>query len=217
MLQYYDGMPDKLSSNSYAVLGMLAIRPWTPYELTQQFRRSLAFCWPVSERLVYTEPDKLVREGLAKVRTSRNGERDRRVYSITPAGRKILREWLATAPAPPRIFNEPLLRVLFADQGEPADLLQSLESFRAYLHEQMLSGQAHTKEYLDGTGPFPERSHLIAVFADLNHRIFTAMEQWIEDTVAEVSDWPTTKALGLTPEAAEAFERAVDLPARVTH
>lgn len=210
-------MPDKLSSNSYAVLGMLALRSWTPYELTQQFRRSLAFCWPVSERLVYTEPEKLVGEGLAKVRTTRTGERERKEYSITPAGRKALKAWLATDPAPPRIFNEPLLRVLFGDQGEPADLLQALESFHAYLSEQMTTGQAHTREYLAGTGPFPERSHLIALFADLNHRVYNAMDQWLVDTIAEVSSWSTTKGLGLTSEAAATLDRASTLPARLTH
>jgi hypothetical protein len=33
---------------SYAVPGMLAVRPWSAYELTKQMRR-LAYCWPKAE------------------------------------------------------------------------------------------------------------------------------------------------------------------------
>jgi hypothetical protein len=47
------------------VLGLLAVQPWTAYELTQQMRRSLHYLWPKSESLLYTEPKKLVDAGLA--------------------------------------------------------------------------------------------------------------------------------------------------------
>ena len=33
----------RLPATSYAILGMLAVRPWSAYELTKQIRRSLEF------------------------------------------------------------------------------------------------------------------------------------------------------------------------------
>ena len=39
----------KLTPTSYAILGLLALRPWSAYELTKQVRRSLHFCWPRAE------------------------------------------------------------------------------------------------------------------------------------------------------------------------
>lgn len=194
-------MSDRLSSNSYAVLGMLALRPWTPYELTQQFVRSLAYCWPVSERQLYTEPERLVAAGYAKARTTGKERRARREYTITAAGRAELRRWLTTAPAPPRTFNEPLLRVLFADQGEPADLVQALTALRADIHEQMRAGREQMLEYVEGRAPFPERTHLVAMFADLTDRIFRVIDDWAADASREVSKWPTTSGLGMTPTA----------------
>jgi DNA-binding PadR family transcriptional regulator len=207
ILQYYHHMPEAMSTNSYAVLGMLALRSWTPYELTQQFLRSLAWCWPVSERSLYTEPEKLVAAGLAKVRTTGAAHRARREYSITEAGKKALREWLGTPTSPPRIFNEPLLRVLYADQGTKENLLQALASLRDGLVPQFEEGLTRTREYLDGTGPFPERAHLVALFADLGQRLTTAIDEWAADTAREVSTWHDTKDLGMTPSAKRTFRR----------
>jgi DNA-binding PadR family transcriptional regulator len=85
-----------LSTTAYAILGLLAIRSWTAYELAQQARRSLRFCWPKSESLIYAEPKRLVRLGLATVEHEPAGRRTRARYAITPAGRQALRAETAT-------------------------------------------------------------------------------------------------------------------------
>ena len=53
-------MTPRLTPSSYAVLALLDLKPWTGYELTQQAQRSLRYAWPKSERLLYSEPKKLV-------------------------------------------------------------------------------------------------------------------------------------------------------------
>ena len=83
-------------TTSYAVLGMLAIRPWSAYELNKQLRRSLAYCWPKTQSVLYDEPKRLAALGWARSRSEPAGRRTRTVYEITPAGREALREWLAT-------------------------------------------------------------------------------------------------------------------------
>lgn len=208
-VQYDALVTPALSTTSYAVLGMLALRSWSPYELTQQMRRSLAYCWPTSERVLYSEPERLVAAGLAEVEVTPVQPRPRRVYSITPAGREVLREWLRTPPAPVRFVNEPLLRLLFADQAAPADLISSLEHLRATVAEQHREGVEQIRPYLQGEGPFSNRAHLVALFADLYERLFATIEQWADETVAEVHTWPSTSDLGLTDRARTAIERVV--------
>jgi PadR family transcriptional regulator AphA len=66
-----------LPTTSYAILGMLALRPWTAYELTQQLRRSLTYCWPKAESVLYDEPKRLVRLGLATAQRQPAGRRTR--------------------------------------------------------------------------------------------------------------------------------------------
>ena len=54
----------ELTTTSYAILGLLNIKPWSGYELTQQAQRSLRYVWPKSESHLYAEPKRLVRWAL---------------------------------------------------------------------------------------------------------------------------------------------------------
>ena len=79
-----------LTTTSYAVLGLLAIQPWTSYELTQQMGRSLGRIWPRTVSKLYEEPKKLVEHGLARSSSEQNGQRTRTTYTITARGRRVL-------------------------------------------------------------------------------------------------------------------------------
>lgn len=198
-----------MSTTSYAVLGMYALRAWTPYELAQQMRRSLAYCWPISERAVYKEPEKLLAAGhLARAETDEEPQVRRR-YEITSRGRDALRQWLETSPAPPRFFNDTMLRLLFADQGDTSDLLQALDTLDQQIRGWHLQGREQMAGYLDGTAPFLHRAHLNALFADLVDRMFTTIEQWADDARREVRTWPSTTDRGLTDHAQQTLERVV--------
>ena len=48
--------PPALTTTSYAILGLLAVKPWTTYELAQQMRRALGQFWPRAESKLYEEP-----------------------------------------------------------------------------------------------------------------------------------------------------------------
>jgi len=188
-----------LSTTSYAVLGMLAVQPWSAYELTKQIRRSLAYCWPKAESVLYDEPKRLVRLGLATARDEPAGARTRVVYDITDAGRALLREWLATEPAPPRFELEPLLRLLYADHGHKRDLVTAIDSARAWARAETERALAQLEQYRIDGGPFPDRLHIIVLFADLCARLIETVELWARDARDEVTGWPRTRDLGATP------------------
>lgn len=191
-------MPPKLTTSSYAVLGLLVIKPWTAYELTQQATRSLRFAWPKSERLLYTEPKKLVEHGLASAREESVGKRTRTVYTITGEGRTTLAAWMATTPQPPELEAESLLRLLFAENGTNDDLVAALDvmaGHAAEMYEQVVEINAG---YLDGKHPFPERTHLSVLFATFQLELFDLMIQWVEFAKAEIANWPSTDGLGMT-------------------
>src|SRR6516225_11580209 len=83
-----------LTTTSYAVLGLLSIKPWSNYELTQQMDRSLGRIWPRAVSKLYEEPKKLVDHGYARASSEQNGQRARTVYAITAKGRRALASWL---------------------------------------------------------------------------------------------------------------------------
>src|SRR5262245_36376519 len=158
---------------------MLAVRPWSAYELTKQMRRSLAYCWPKAESVLYDEPKRLVKLGLASANHEPAGRsRTRVVYAITDAGRASLRAWLATEPAPPRFELEPLLRLLYADHGTRRDLTRAVATARDWARAETERGLAQLEEYRDDGGPFPDRLHIITLFADLCARLIEAIDDW---------------------------------------
>ncbi|MGH2703374.1 MAG: PadR family transcriptional regulator, partial [Actinomycetota bacterium] len=68
---------------TYALLALLAVQPWSGYELTKQARRSLLYVWPSSEAHLYREQRRLERLGWASVEKERVGSRVRNRYTIT--------------------------------------------------------------------------------------------------------------------------------------
>lgn len=199
-------MATKMTTSSYAVLALLHLKPWTGYELTQQAQRSLRYAWPKSARLLYSEPKKLVELGYATTHTEVTGRRSRNVYEITPQGRQALAKWTSTRTQPPRFEVEALLRLLFADHGSPADLLRALDELEEDIGEHHQAIIELMASYLDGGHPFPERTHLSVLFATFQIDMFKTIERWIEFARDEITDWPTTRDLGMTPRT-EAITR----------
>jgi PadR family transcriptional regulator, regulatory protein AphA len=178
-----------LSTTSYALLGLLSVRSWTTYELANQTKRSLRFFFPRAERHLYAEVKRLADAGLATSETAFTGKRRTTTYAITPAGRKALREWLRTEPAPPMLEAEVLVRSFFAHSGRQRDLLAALEVAR----DQAVAAQRELAEMaqanLDGVAPFPERASVGALgmrFVTDFHRL---MEHWAEWAAGEVATW----------------------------
>ena len=180
----------RLTTTSYAVLGLLAIKPWSPYELTQQIQRSMRRFWPRAESKLYEEPKKLVALGLATGEEQVTGRRQRTVYAVTPEGRRRLAQWLAEPGSAPVLESEHLLKVFFAEHGTKADLLATLAQLRDWAEQRALDDARIASAYLAGEGPFPQRAaQLVLVgrysadFADMTRR----WAQWAEQLVEQ---WP---------------------------
>ncbi len=202
-------MSPRLSTTGYAVLGMLALRPATPYELTQQMQRSLDYCWPTSERSLYDQPERLVAAGLATL-VDDGGADGRRRYAVTPAGLAALRAWLADASAMPRFQNEPLLRVLYGDLGTVEDLHRVIDDVRVHVADRRERGAAQMAPYLEGAGLFQERAHIVVLVADLVNRILEALDDWAEQAQQITAAWESTQGVGLTDDLRQVLERMLE-------
>lgn len=184
-------MPEP-TTTSYAVLGLLALRPHTAYDLTRQYRRAFRFVWPRSEANLYAEPKRLVRLGWAVADVERGGARNRTAYRITDAGRAALRAWLATPPAAPALQIEGLVRLLHADHGGLDDLRASLETTRRQARKLLADGAAQVAEYRAGAGLYPERGHLLALLASGYGEVMTSLVAWCDRALAETAGWSST-------------------------
>ncbi len=200
-------MAPRMTTSSYAVLALLDLKPWTGYELTQQAQRSLRYAWPKSERLLYSEPKKLVERGYATTYQEKSGNRTRNVYEITTAGRKALEEWTSSPTESPRFEVEALLRLLFADHGSKEDLHRALGELESDIGEHHQAIMELMASYLDGGHPFPHRTHLSVLFATFQIELFRTIERWVEFARDEIDEWPTTEGLGMTERTEELIGR----------
>jgi DNA-binding PadR family transcriptional regulator len=203
-------VPDQLPTTSYAVLGMLSLRSWTGYELTQQMRRSLDYCWPKTESVLYDEPRRLVSLGFARAKSEKHGGRTRQRYEITAAGRRALAKWLRTEPQDPRLELEVMLRLLFADQADADDLRRSIGAFRRWSQERYDAGMVMFREYLAGESPFQERAHINLLFGAFFASLFELVEEWSTIVEAELDAWPGTNNVGMTTRGRQLAAAALD-------
>jgi PadR family transcriptional regulator AphA len=195
------------TTTSFAILGLLAIQPWTAYDLVAQAKRSLHWFWPRSEANMYAELKRIVERGHAEAELVEGSRRQRTRYTITPPGRAALKEWLRTEPAPPTLEIEGLLRMAFGDQGTIEDLRAALNATATEVRQRRTIGIELIQDVLSTGGAFPQRLHLSerasAFYAEF-HRLLL---RWCEETLAEIESWPGTRDLGLTAEGRERLER----------
>jgi len=185
-----------LSTTSYSILSLLALRDWTSYELAQQMQRTLHFVWPRAERKLYDEPKRLVAAGYATAEKGAVGRRSKTTYSITDEGRLALRAWLGTTPEKPSFECEGILRVLFADQGDLGQLRSSLETIRQQAVDARDRLAQMSADVLDHDGgAFPDRLHVNALGIRFLIDHHDHLRDWADWALAETSKWKDTTTL----------------------
>ena len=178
------------TATSYALLGLLAIRPWSSYELAKQMGRALHFVLPRAESNVYAEAKRLVADGLATAAREKTGRRGRTVYAITQAGRAALDAWLVTPARPTTLEAEGLVKILFGTHLAPALVIDQLRAVEAEAEAAQAPWLAIAAEYLEGRGPFPERLHVNTLFWAFAARYTQMRIEWARWAEAFVGTWP---------------------------
>ncbi len=107
-LVYREGM--KLR---HVILGLLADEPRSGYDIGRAFASSVVHFWHADQSQVYRTIDRLESDGAISTRViAQTGRPDRRVHSLTDAGRAELEAWLAS-PLEPRGPKDALLARIF--------------------------------------------------------------------------------------------------------
>jgi DNA-binding PadR family transcriptional regulator len=177
------------------MLGMLAIRPWTTYELAQHMERGVGRLWPPSARSnLFNEPKKLVALGMAKALQDAVGNRPRTVYTITAKGRRTLKSWLGTPGEPTRLESEPLLKLFFAEHGTTAQARATVDAIATWAAERVAENIAVANSYLEGTGPFPERAAILEITGKFMTDFADMVTAWASWAAAVLADWPEKPA-----------------------
>lgn len=168
---------------SYVVLSLVGEGGAGAHELVQMMRQGAPLYWGGAPSNLYKEPKRLARLGYLKVRDAPGRTHRRAVYSLTPAGRRALRSWLAGPARFPVIKNEAHLRLLSGDMLDDESIV---DSFRGMLDElDHLDVLVDEMEAQAGRVPHRER------YLRLNHayarRLIALHREWIADVERELA------------------------------
>lgn len=178
-------MPDSdLPRTSYAVLGLLGFGEMSGYDLKQFADRSIShFYWAPAKSQVYSELRRLRDHGYVEQREVEQENRpDKRLYSITDAGRRTLKGWLESSDLGPEIAKSPAVLRTFLGAGMAPSIL--VDRLREYA-DSMRAGGADLERSLEEcesspSGFFPA----LTIRCGLAH-IAVSIE-WAEMAIVEI-------------------------------
>jgi PadR family transcriptional regulator, regulatory protein AphA len=122
----------ELGKTSYVILGMIGAGARSGYEIKAKADVSTRFFWAISYGQIYPELKRLEQAGLIEGEADESSGRQRRAYTLTPAGEQALHDWLLNDDD---LFfelrHEGVLRFFFADALAPDEQRALLGSIRA--------------------------------------------------------------------------------------
>jgi len=181
----------RLTTTTYGVLGLLAVRPHSTYELAKAMDRSVGRIWPRAKSKLFEEPKKLVQHGYATAKADAVGRRPRTVYTITRAGRRALAAWLAEPGEGPALEFEGLVKLIFADHGTRDAALASLARARQWAVEQNVGNIEAGEKFLAAEdGLYAARGATTLLLGAFLTDFYKLVADWADWATDEVEGWP---------------------------
>jgi DNA-binding PadR family transcriptional regulator len=108
----------------HALLVSLSERPAAGLELARRFDRSIGFFWTATHQQIYKVLRRMEVDGWVVARViGQSGRPEKREYSVTDVGRKVLADWIATTTPRPGFRSEIAVKLRGASYGDRAALL----------------------------------------------------------------------------------------------
>lgn len=118
-------------AHRYLILGLLAERPMTGYDIKKHVKAALSAVMNASYGTLYPALHKLLRDGAVEMQeVPQKGRPAKKVYHITERGRQELDTWLRQPAAADQIRREFLLKLYLAKRMQKQDLLALLAARR---------------------------------------------------------------------------------------
>jgi DNA-binding PadR family transcriptional regulator len=124
----------------HAVLGLLAQRPRHGYELRAAFHALVGGeeNWDVKPAQIYTTLARLEQSGLvAQDSVEQDAGPEKRIYALTPTGRKTLKEWFASGAESEHRHDEFFLKLMIGLVSGVADPYHVIQTQRAHLFQDL--------------------------------------------------------------------------------
>ena len=134
---------------------MLRLGSRTGYDIKQKIEISTRFFWGASYGQIYPELKRLTAAGLVEAEPDPRGGLKRTAYRLTPAGERVLHDWLTDHQAH-QLFemrDEALLKVFFGDLLTTEELLANVTARREWCERTIELFQQIDDLSVTGWGP----------------------------------------------------------------
>ncbi len=168
---------------TYAVLGELAGGPSSGYEIKARLEGGAAHFWHASYSQIYTELRRLNDMGLvSEEHVVQETRPNKRVYTITAAGRTALRAWLAEPWGLATLRDESLVKLTLAEPLPAAETIEQLRRLRA-MHE------SRRAEFEAEIAALPEgASRYLALALRKGVHAQRAFARWCEEAIEDLGE-----------------------------
>lgn len=179
----------------HAILAALVSGESSGYDLAKGFDVAVANYWTATAQQLYRELDKLADEGLVTGRTVEQAKRpNKRVYTLTDAGRAALHEFIASDPKPTAIRDE-LLVQLEAMQPEDVDAVRAHVTNKLIQSRRKLEYYRRSKDFLlagKTEAEYLAQKQLLGRYLTLTRGLSFEEEnvRWCEFVLAALADSP---------------------------
>ena len=169
----------------HAILVSLAERPGTGYEIGRQFQRSIGYFWSATHQQIYRTLKKLDADGLVTYHdVSQDGRPDKKVYTISEAGRRLLADWVSS-PTPVMPLRSDLgVKLRAAEFGDLAAVIGELKAHRDDAQAMLDLYRGFERDYYPEPDALSGRKlHQYLVLRG-GVRAFEATVGWCDETLA---------------------------------
>ncbi|MCD4711821.1 MAG: PadR family transcriptional regulator [Clostridiales bacterium] len=169
-------------SINHAILGILSWKPATGYELKKIFVESSIMYWSGNNNQIYKSLSHLLNEGLVGSEVvHQDGSPSKKIYTITDAGVKSLKEWVSSTPELPEIKNTFLVQFAWADLLSDQELNDLILSYEIELKAHLIMEKEIARRTLHNPDRNPREK---AIWELISENIVSSYDQelkWVQE------------------------------------
>jgi DNA-binding PadR family transcriptional regulator len=170
----------KTAKSQFAILGMLALlKKSSGYDLKKHMESSTQYFWKETFSSIYPVLEDLEEQKLiAKLDMPTKSDRKRNVYTLTPAGKKALKNWLKKPPEEVQLRNELLLKLFFGNFVPSEITIEHVENYQKELEGKLATYKKFKNELSD-----TKETLFSLITLDHGIRQATSALEWCNNTI----------------------------------
>lgn len=178
-------------SLKHVILGFVDMMPLSGYDLKTMFDSSVQFYWSATHTQIYRTLDKMRKEGLVTFDVVQQTERpNKKVYSITEAGREELREWLQSSFSLPTFHHPLLVRLAWCDRLERTQIEAIVRDYAGKLRQQIALYQTDNQSQVEEFARTEREGFLWQMILENGIQFYRGELAWTERVLTGLEQFP---------------------------